>query len=442
MARLGVGLRSNKLLVMFCINVANLCCHAVYSVLAAFFPQEAKAKGMSDDGVGIVFASFAAVIFVCSPLAGRLMTRHGKVLVYLYGLLIVSSSTICFSAASVVPAGWPFYAFCLFMRLLQGVGSAMEETAAYAIIADIEPDRVSFFLGICEISTGVGYMIGPPLGGWLFSLGGFTMPFLVLGICLLPAAALIYNNLPLEPLKKSKEGDEQEPEDVSMRTLMRNPQVMVIAITAMLANSDYAFLEPTLGDHVRENGLASTPDTIGMLFSVASICYTLSCPLIGILAARERFGPRPIIVTGLLLQVLGFLLIGPSPLLRLNSIHSGQLITSLVMFGLGESMSMTPVMDDMMHSCGESADAAVNSLSSLMAAAFSLGQMVGPLVGSGLTSRAGFAWACTVMAGMLLVHTTCVLMVDIWSPRARMKGTGYTELSSLNVPSPEYAADE
>ena len=35
-----------------------------------------------------------------------------------------------------------------------------------------------------------------------------------------------------------------------------------------------------------------------MLFSVASICYTLSCPLIGILAARERFGPRPIIVTG------------------------------------------------------------------------------------------------------------------------------------------------
>ena len=49
--------------------------------------------------------------------------------------------------------------------------SAMEETAAYAIIADIEPDRVSLFLGICEISTGVGYMIGPPLGGLLFSLG-------------------------------------------------------------------------------------------------------------------------------------------------------------------------------------------------------------------------------------------------------------------------------
>lgn len=165
MARLSVVLRSNKLLVMFCINVANLCCHAVYSVLAAFFPQEAKAKGMSDDGVGIIFASFAAVIFVCSPCAGRLMSSRGKVIVYLWGLLIVSSSTICFSAASAMPAGWPFYTFCLVMRVLQGVGAAMEETAAYAIIADIEPDRVSFFLGICEISTGVGYMVNRGNGG-------------------------------------------------------------------------------------------------------------------------------------------------------------------------------------------------------------------------------------------------------------------------------------
>jgi len=437
MARLGAGLSHRKLLVFFCINIANLGCHAVYSVLAAFFPQEAKAKGMSDDGVGIVFASFAAVIFICSPCAGRLMTKHGKVLVYLWGLLCVSLSTTLFAIASIVPAGWPFYAFCLTMRLLQGVGSALEETAAYAIIADIEPDRVSLFLGICEISTGVGYMIGPPLGGLLFSLGGFSLPFLVLGLMLLPAAALIYTYLPLD--RRGKDGDEDTAvKDVPMRTLLRNPQILVIAITAMLANSDYAFLEPTLGDHTRESGLADTPDYIGMLFSVASISYTVTCPVIGILAQRDRFGPRPIIVTGLLLQVLGFLLIGPTPLLRLDSLHTGQLMVSLVLFGLGESMSMTPVMDDMMHSCGDAADAAVNSLSSLMASAFSLGQMLGPLIGSGLTSRVGFPWAATLMATALMVHTSAVMAADVWSPRARLKGPGYTELSAMgNVPSPE-----
>lgn len=84
-------------------------------------------------------------------------------------------------------------------------------------------------------------------------------------------------------------------------------------------------------------------------------------------------------MTGLLLQLIGFLLIGPSPLLNMKTpLGMTQLVGALVLFGAGESMSMTPVMDDMMHSCGDLAGASVNSLSSILAASFSLGQMVRP----------------------------------------------------------------
>ena len=144
------SMRSNKVLVMVSTNLANLCCHAVYSVLASFFPQEAKAKGLSDDIVGFIFAIFAAVIFVFSPFAGRMMTRYGKVWVYIWGISIVSISTILFSVASLLPPGVPFAAWCFAMRLAQGIGSAMEETAMYAIIADLDAERVSLYLGICE----------------------------------------------------------------------------------------------------------------------------------------------------------------------------------------------------------------------------------------------------------------------------------------------------
>ena len=52
------------------------------------------------------------------------------------------------------------------------------------------------------------------------------------------------------------------------------------------------------------------------------------------------------IVTGLVLQLVGFLLIGPSPILRIGeSVAMPQMAAALVLFGLGESMSMTPVMD-------------------------------------------------------------------------------------------------
>jgi len=342
----------------------------------------------------------------------------------------------------MMPDGMPFASWCLSMRLLQGVGSAMEETAAYAIIADLDSENVSFYLGITEISTGLGYMVGPPLGGWLFSLGGFTMPFIVLGVMLLPAAALIYTRVPTDMFRVSKEELDAKTE-VSMRSLLRNPQVVVIAVASMLANSDYAFLEPTLGDHSTNMKLASSPDSIGMLFSVASITYTVSCPVIGMLANRSRFGPRPIIVSGMLLQLVGFLLIGPSPILRIGeNVQMSQMGFSLVLFGLGESMSMTPVMDDMMHSCGGQADAAVNSLSSLMASSFSLGQMIGPLIGSAITARIGFPWACTAMALVLLLHSTAIIVLDLWQPRKRHhEDGGYTELTALNVPDAESAVD-
>jgi len=222
---------------------------------------------------------------------------------------------------------------------------------------------------------------------------------------------------------------------------MRNPQVMVIAVAAMLANSDYAFLEPTLGDHASHHNLASSPDSIGMLFSVAMTSYTISCPLIGMLAKRERFGPRPVIVCGLLLQLFGFVLIGPCPLLGPDQLGIGQMVTALIIFGVGESMSMTPVMDDMMRSCGELAEDAVNALSSLMASAFSLGQMLGPLIGSALTSRMGFAWAGTTMAGLLLVHLSLIFAADLYHPRPRVREGAYTELTSVTVPQAESAED-
>jgi len=224
----------------------------------------------------------------------------------------------------------------------------MEETAMYAIIADLDKDNVTLYLGICEISTGLGYMLGPPLGGFLFSAGGFALPFIVLGAAVAPAALLLYNYMPPDQFRGGAKGEDGEDKaDLPMRTLLRNPQVVVIVVAAMLANSDYAFLEPTLGDHATQMGLASTPDGIGMLFSIAMTSYTLSCPAIGMLAKRERFGPRPVIVGGLLFQLFGFILIGPCPLLQLEGLGMGQMVMALVLFGVGESMSMTPAIGSM-----------------------------------------------------------------------------------------------
>lgn len=46
--------------------------------------------------------------------------------------------------------------------------------------------------GVMETFAGLGYTAGPPIGGVLYELGGFQLPFLVLGAFLIIAAVLSY----------------------------------------------------------------------------------------------------------------------------------------------------------------------------------------------------------------------------------------------------------
>lgn len=411
--------------VLVCTNLTNLCCHSVFSVLASFFPQEAALKGMSQGTVGAVFAAFALASFLVASLTGGAMSRHGQVRIYTCGVALASASTVLFGAAVLLPSGWPFAAWCFSMRILQGVGSALAETATYAIIAGLG-GNTTFFLGVSEISTGLGYIVGPALGGHLFTLGGFAAPFVVLGAAVLPAAVIFATFMPPDQRRERRGGE--GPADLPLRELLRNPQVALMAVAATLGNSDYAFLEPTLGAHATSLGLATSPETIGALFSVLVVAYTLACPLIGIYAARSRFGPRLVVVTGLCVQLVAFLLVGPSPAVFGSppsrsgtgtgpAMVMAQMVLALCLFGAGSALSVTPVMDDMMLSCGEAAERAVNSLSSLLASAFSLGQMIGPMLGSHLSSRIGFPHACTLMSCAIGVHLVAIRLGDTLAPR-------------------------
>ena len=51
-------------------------------------------------------------------------------------------------------------------------------------------------MGFYEISTGLGMIIGPLLGGWLYDVGGFGLPFWVVGAIMFVGAILNYFTVP------------------------------------------------------------------------------------------------------------------------------------------------------------------------------------------------------------------------------------------------------
>jgi len=130
---------------------------------------------------GYLMVGYAAMQFVFGPVMGALSDRFGRRPVLLASLLAFSADYFAMAFAPTI--AWLFAG-----RLIAGVTGASFNTA-YAFIADVTPpERRAANFGLIGLGFGIGFVIGPALGGILAHYGT-RVPFLVAaGLALLNAA--------------------------------------------------------------------------------------------------------------------------------------------------------------------------------------------------------------------------------------------------------------
>ena len=131
---------------------------------------------------GLLSTSFAVMQFLFGPIVGSLSDRFGRRPVLLISLAIMAVDYIVLATASTI---W----LLLAARIIAGIAAATYSTAT-AFIADITPaaDRGRRF-GLIGACFGVGFVLGPLIGGLLSSIDLRT-PFY--GAALLATANLIF----------------------------------------------------------------------------------------------------------------------------------------------------------------------------------------------------------------------------------------------------------
>jgi DHA1 family tetracycline resistance protein-like MFS transporter len=134
-----------------------------------------KLSGMTVSGasewVGLLLMAFALMQFVCAPILGGISDRFGR-----RPVLLLSLSGIC---ANYLMLAWaPSLTWLFLGRLIAGATAANAATAT-AYIADVTPPakRAGQF-GLVGAAFGVGFVVGPAVGGLLGSYG-LRLPFLV-----------------------------------------------------------------------------------------------------------------------------------------------------------------------------------------------------------------------------------------------------------------------
>jgi predicted MFS family arabinose efflux permease len=128
---------------------------------------------------GQLISAMAFTWAMTALIAGPLSDIYGRRLIILMGLALMVIGTMSSALA------WNFVSLLVF-RFLTGIGAAMIPPNCYATVADIfPPERRGKALGWIMSALGLGTAFGIPAVALLTDIGGWRLPFYLIGVLLI-----------------------------------------------------------------------------------------------------------------------------------------------------------------------------------------------------------------------------------------------------------------
>lgn len=254
---------------------------------------------------GVFATAWALMQFVASPLLGALSDRFGRRPIILLSIAGLGFDYILMALAPTL--GWLFVG-----RVISGVTSASFATAA-AYIADVTPpeQRAKSF-GLIGAAFGLGFVLGPVMGGLLGTVSP-RLPFWVsAGLCLANALYGLFV-LPesLPPERRSRFSWARANPVGSLRLLRSHPELFALAGVTFLYYVAHEVLPSTfvLYTGYRYNW---NPGMVGFTLALVGVCTAIvSGKLVGPIVAR--IGERTAALTGLACGAVAFSIYGLAP---------------------------------------------------------------------------------------------------------------------------------
>ncbi len=269
-----------------------------FGIVAPILGRYADRYGASGFEVGLLFASFSLAQMVFAPILGRWSDRIGRKPVIIISLLGSALGSFITGAAGAL---WVLFAG----RLIDGASGASISVAQGAVTDIASPQQRARMLGLLGMAFGVGFVVGPALGG-LASLGGPHVPFYLAGVLALINAGAAIVRLPETRTRELRQVP-REHYRISPR------QITSYVVIGFLATVPFAGFEATFSlfggrrFNFTEGSTAIVFLAVGVLMSVVQ--GALIAPL------TKRFGSLRLVVLGQTLVAIGLLALGASTIL-------------------------------------------------------------------------------------------------------------------------------
>eukprot|EP00117_Sycon_ciliatum_P033185 scpid92827/ scgid25590/ MFS-type transporter SLC18B1; Solute carrier family 18 member B1 len=414
-------IRSN--LILFCIALNSMVVAAAISLMMPFFGGEALRKVPSGNlanhfAIGVIFSIATFAEFLAAPILAKDLVNVGSKLMLVLSTFEVSAMVFLFSFVNKIESWGIFLAVCISIRLVQGISTAAYFVSSFSILVGAFPESKGLVNGVLRCANGVGYAMGPAIGGVLYDVAGFAVPFYVFSAIVAVACVLVVIVLPSTEAGLSSV---RLKSNISFTQVLSVPWVWMILVSTFLANIIMGYVEPVFSVYLRTSfNLSTTYAGIG--FFIFSIFYSGVSLVMGYWI-DSWLNPRMLQALGLLSCGIGCQLVGPAPFLPLPK----SLVLSyvaFVLFGIGSGLSLVSASPDIantLHANGLGTPGELRAITGgLYQASMSLGYCAGPLLGSPITAAVGFQYSLSFLGIMYFLWTVVFAIAAFSSEKLLM----------------------
>jgi len=324
--------------------------------------------------------------------SGALSDILGRVRTMLIGLVIFA----------VMPFSYLLvrdYSLLILIRFIHGLATAIYGPVSMAVVAEIAGKNKGTMLSWFSSITIIGNLIGAPVGGFIIhsildarSITGFHTVYIISGISGVVSLliALRFLNYKDGGSKEKDLKDSYRRFFSGIKEVISDKRILITSNMEGLQNMTVGALEAFLPVYaVRVAGLNEFQ--AGLLWGVQVLITILSKPIMG--KTSDRYGRKPIIITGMLLCAISFGLI---PLLR----DFYLLMFSALIFGLGEAFvtsSSAALVADI------SRERHFGTAMGTFGTIFDIGHASGPILAGLLIARLDYLYSFWILSLMLLL---------------------------------------
>ena len=360
-----------------------------FGIVAPILGRYAERFGAGGLQVGLLFASFSLAQMVFAPVLGRLSDSIGRKPVIVISLVGTAVGSIVTGAAGAL--------WVLFLgRILDGASGASVAVAQGAIADIAPPEQRARLLGMLGAAFGVGFVLGPAVGG-LAALGGPHVPFYVAGaVAAINAVAALVRL----PETKHSSAAHREVSRTSSPADARSPVLVRLAVVGFIATLGFSGFEATFS-LFGERRFGLTEGSAALVFLVVGLTLVVvQGGLIGPLASRTA--PAKLARIGLVLVGLGLVLLALSEQWTL-------LIPSMVLLAVGQGIASPTVTNLVTESAPP--DRRGEALGYQQSAG-AFARIVGPLIAGAMFDHVGVG-APYFLGGALFLLALAVLPTSV-----------------------------